>query len=866
MRIVLFDHNQTAYDSVVKMLRSVGKSAVIHPTGTGKSYIAFRLCENNPDKTICWLSPSENIFNTQLNNLRKDTGGWVPSNILFFTYSKLMILKESSLSEIQPDYIVLDEFHRCGAEMWGGGVKRLIKAYPNIPILGLSATAIRYLDNQRDMADELFDGYVASEMSLGEAIVRGILKPPKYILSVYSYQEDYDNLAKRVKGAKTKATKDEAKLYLNALRRTLEKADGLDIIFDRHMIDRKGKYIVFCSNVEHLKSMLLKVPEWFGKIDEDPHVYTVFSEDASSEDAMRQFAQDNSNHLKLLYSIDMLNEGVHVDDISGVILLRPTVSPIIYKQQIGRALSASAKKTPIIFDVVNNIENLNSIGAIQKEIKETVRHYHELNMDDYIVNQSFNIIDEVGNAKTLFQELTDTLSTSWDTMYQFALEYYRENGNLHVPSKFTTKEGYQLGIWLHTQRKVYRGESAGILDEERIKKLNDIHMEWNYIRDFDWEDHFQEAKKYFEMNGHLKVPANYVSDTGFKLGSWISNIRNKRKAHKDSASVSPERIARLDSIGMIWDVLDSIWNDHITAAKRYYAEHGDLKPPKNYVDPQGIKLANWLQTMRSIYIGGTKNRRLSEKQIMELDEIDKSWRISYNDKWEVGYSHAKQYYEIFGDLKVFPTYVTSDGFKLGSWIDNQREKYRAGAIKQYRFDRLNEIEMIWKLPDPWEIRFEIAKKYYEEHGAIALMPGQYTEKGMAIGKWINEQKHIRKGKRKGQTLTDEQIKKLDSIGMCWGNQHDFVWQKNYEAAKQFYQNSGNLNVPKDYCSPITGSNIARWIEIQSNLAKKERISEERLELLLSIGFEVRRTRSSSKTKTNASVKKTQNDRSYFELD
>ncbi len=146
------------------------------------------------------------------------------------------------------------------------------------------------------------------------------------------------------------------------------------------------------------------------------------------------------------------------------------------------------------------------------------------------------------------------------------------------------------------------------------------------------------------------------------------------------------------------------------------------------------------------------------------------------------------------------------------------------------------------------------------------MPGKYTEKGMAIGKWINEQKHIRKGKRKGQTLTDEQIKKLDSIGMCWGNQRDYVWQKNFEAAKRFYQNSGNLNVPKDYCSPITGSNIARWIEIQSDLAKTGKISEERLELLISIGFVVRRTRSSLKTKTKASEMKTQNDRSYFELE
>lgn len=56
----------------------------------------------------------------------------------------------------------LDKFHRCGAEMWGAGVQRLLKTCPNVPILGLSATNIRYLDGQRDMADELFEGYIAS--------------------------------------------------------------------------------------------------------------------------------------------------------------------------------------------------------------------------------------------------------------------------------------------------------------------------------------------------------------------------------------------------------------------------------------------------------------------------------------------------------------------------------------------------------------------------------------------------------------------------------------------------------------------------------------------------------------------------------
>lgn len=94
--------------------------------------------------------------------MKQDSDGWQPENITLFTYAKLMLMTDSELADIKPDYIVLDEFHRCGAEMWGDGVDRLLSLYPDTPILGLSATAIRYLDNQRNMADELFDGNIAS--------------------------------------------------------------------------------------------------------------------------------------------------------------------------------------------------------------------------------------------------------------------------------------------------------------------------------------------------------------------------------------------------------------------------------------------------------------------------------------------------------------------------------------------------------------------------------------------------------------------------------------------------------------------------------------------------------------------------------
>lgn len=194
------------------------KVAVVHPTGTGKSFIGFQLCVDHPLTKICWLSPSEYIFNTQIENFIS-AGGDELKNVEFYTYAKLMLMSDIELLKIQPQYIILDEFHRCGAEMWGGGVQRLLTMYSQSKVLGLSATAIRYLDNQRNMVDEIFEGNIASEMTLGEAIVRGILNPPKYVLSVFSYQKDLARYEHRVKIAKNQVVRDTSEQYLEALRR-----------------------------------------------------------------------------------------------------------------------------------------------------------------------------------------------------------------------------------------------------------------------------------------------------------------------------------------------------------------------------------------------------------------------------------------------------------------------------------------------------------------------------------------------------------------------------------------------------------------------------------------------------------------------
>lgn len=116
------------------MLERDGMAAVIHPTGTGKSLIAFKLAQENPSKHFLWLSPSEYIYQTQLENL-----GEKLENIQFLSYSRLM-KNEDSIETLQPDCIILDEFHRCGAAEWGKSVKNLLGTYPKVKRLGLSAT------------------------------------------------------------------------------------------------------------------------------------------------------------------------------------------------------------------------------------------------------------------------------------------------------------------------------------------------------------------------------------------------------------------------------------------------------------------------------------------------------------------------------------------------------------------------------------------------------------------------------------------------------------------------------------------------------------------------------------------------------
>lgn len=751
--IKLYSHNKKAYDLAVNMLKDTKKAAIVHPTGTGKSFIAFKLCEDHPDKTICWLSPSEYIFSTQLENLYQATKGYKPHNIVFFTYAKLMGMSKEEIKQINPDYIILDEYHRAGATFWQKGVEQLLFTYSDVPVLGLSATNIRYLDSQRDMAQELFDGKIASQMSLGEAIVRGILNPPKYVLSMYYYQNTLEKYERRVKKTKSKVARDNAEKCLDELRRTLEKAEGLDVIFKKHMTDPHGKYIVFCSNKEHMDQMM-KHTEWFSKVDKEPHMYSVYSSDPGADKAFKDFKEDNdNNHLRLLYCIDALNEGIHVDDISGVILLRPTVSPIVYKQQIGRALSASKKTNAVIFDVVLNIENIYSIDSIKEEMQVATSYYRSLGEADQIINDKFRIIDEVRNCRELFEKLNDALTATWDMYYASAKQYYKENGNLEVPARYITEEGYALGSWLNNQKAIRKGTIVGKLTEDQIHKLDSIGMIWDSL-DYFWEQNFKSAKEYYLTYGNLDIPTNYKSKDGKHLGNWILRQRQLYKRN----SLTDDQIKKLDSIGMDWmDRVDRIWENGFLEAKNYSEEYGNLSVPKNYRSNTDFPLGIWIQRQRSLY----KNNKISEDRIKRLTGIGMNWNP---DNWESHFDLVKQYYEEHGNINISQKEVIQ-GVWLGKWIISQKKAMEEGKLTHKQIEKLKTLPMeeVGRKDNRWWSMYEEAKKYYEEFGNLNIPVNYLTSNGKKLSDWIiRQRRNYKLGK-----MPSEHKEKLDEIGFIW---------------------------------------------------------------------------------------------------
>ena len=193
----------------------------------------------------------------------------------------------------------------------------------------------------------------------------------------------------------------------------------------------------------------------------------------------------------------------------------------------------------MIFDIVLNMENIYSIGTIEEEMRLAVSYYRALGQDYNVVNEHFEVTDEVKDFIPLFEKLNETLTASWDFMYAEAKKYYEENGNLEISKRYKTESGYSLGSRIDRQR---RNEK---LSADRREKLNRLGMVWK--KEGSWDVRYRLAAEYYEKNGNLDIKTNYVAD-GIWLGKWLAE---QRKSYRDG-TLPRDCARRLGALGVTW--------------------------------------------------------------------------------------------------------------------------------------------------------------------------------------------------------------------------------------------------------------------------------------------------------------------------
>ncbi|MCI8412234.1 MAG: DEAD/DEAH box helicase family protein [Clostridia bacterium] len=550
MSIELKIHQQEAYNGVKEEFENGNRAAIIHPTGTGKSYIALKLIEDNQGKKVLYLAPSISI----LHQIKEDSIKYNGQKFLGLermTYQKTSKLDNEEMKKINPDIIVLDEFHHCGAPVWGEAVNELCNMFPDAKVLGLSATPIRYFDGNIDMAEEMFGNHIASEISFMEAIEKGILPEFDYVSAMYGYEDKLLQLKEQIENSNsTQSRKDEARKLFEELSKQLNKdTENLPEVLEKHITNKNGKYMVFCSNIEEMEKKIQESQDLFSKINPNIKIYSVASSESlkNNKKILKQFENDNNeNTLKLIFSVNMLNEGYHLPDIDGVVMMRPTKSPTIYMQQIGRALTVgNSSKRPVIIDLVDNFDSIRVVEDFTRELNGRMK---DDNTKDDSKNRKFKIVDytkNIGEISRKIEQLSRLQSLSIEEKIDLFEKFINENPNEKIHSD-TIFEGYPIGKYLiqirqsmvydknmvkYSEEDKERLEKLGILYlyekkdtiEEKIKRLKDFCEKYPYA----FSNRIDLQKK-FERDEIKYLEELYKSDY-----QYIINRKSRGKLPKE---------------------------------------------------------------------------------------------------------------------------------------------------------------------------------------------------------------------------------------------------------------------------------------------------------------------------------------------
>lgn len=819
MSMTLNPVNEAAFQKAVQSLETLNRAAVFHPTGTGKSCIAWKVVEAHPQTTFFWLVAGAQRLALRQAELTRYNGGTLPGNVRFCDCEKLAAATPEQwvrLGEQKPGCIVLDCYHELSAVCWAQSVQKLLRMCPQAKVLGLG------VPNGAPVcaaAQELFADCIVSHMTVAEAMAAGTMPVPSaYAALLWPQEEELATLRARIKNLCMPKGDTSLRVQYEELSWSLRQVENLTVLLPRLLSDTSGHYLVLFESAAYQEKLGTELEQLLRTVDPAVRFYAADHACFADSAAVETFLSDTAPGPKVLLCVNAPGVQQPLEGLAGVILVRQSSLMSTFKQMLCRALVAAGSRSVPVFDLVAQFEGLGNGRTLQRDCTEAMTRAGSK-------TPGFRQERPMQQTYRLYGKLRREMEARWEVLCQAAADAAVKEGTLELPRSYTIHSGVPVGKWLELQRQVQAGQRPGRLTAEQAAKLEKLGIRWNHRLETAWEKGFASAQKYRTEHGDLLVPVRYRDKNDFALGEWIVYNRQRYLG----GNLTQNRIERLEAIGMVWSTSNDLWEQNYAAATQYYLEHGDLEVPIKYETPSGFGLGVWLGAQRAAHKAG----ELPQEQVERLDALGMDWTNRNDRKWMSLYDVAAAYYHEHGNLNVPSEYVTPDGVLLGKWVARQRYAYlnpdRSSArVTPERKALLDKLGMVWEKYDPWQERYDLALAYKTEHGDLEIPSVYKTADGVWLGSWVSRQRQtLNSG---SSALSSERRKLLRTLfkgerrpsdpAADHGTVREANWERNFRSSARYARKYKHLLVPASYVDS-DGVRLGVWI---SNLraARKNR--------------------------------------------
>lgn len=819
MSMTLNPVNEAAFQKAVQSLETLNRAAVFHPTGTGKSCIAWKVVEAHPQTTFFWLVAGAQRLALRQAELTRYNGGTLPGNVRFCDCEKLAAATPEQwvrLGEQKPGCIVLDCYHELSAVCWAQSVQKLLRMCPQAKVLGLG------VPNGAPVcaaAQELFADCIVSHMTVAEAMAAGTMPVPSaYAALLWPQEEELATLRARIKNLCMPKGDTSLRVQYEELSWSLRQVENLTVLLPRLLSDTSGHYLVLFESAAYQEKLGTELEQLLRTVDPAVRFYAADHACFADSAAVETFLSDTAPGPKVLLCVNAPGVQQPLEGLAGVILVRQSSLMSTFKQMLCRALVAAGSRSVPVFDLVAQFEGLGNGRTLQRDCTEAMTKAGSK-------TPGFRQERPMQQTYRLYGKLRREMEARWEVLCQAAADAAAKEGTLELPRSYTIHSGVPVGKWLELQRQVQAGQRPGRLTAEQAAKLEKLGIRWNHRLEAAWEKGFASAQKYRTEHGDLLVPVRYRDKNDFALGEWIVYNRQRYLG----GNLTQNRIERLEAIGMVWSTSNDLWEQNYAAATQYYLEHGDLEVPIKYETPSGFGLGVWLGAQRAAHKAG----ELPQEQVERLDALGMDWTNRNDRKWMSLYDVAAAYYHEHGNLNVPSEYVTPDGVLLGKWVARQRYAYlnpdRSSArVTPERKTLLDKLGMVWEKYDPWQERYDLALAYKTEHGDLEIPSVYKTADGVWLGSWVSRQRQVLNS---GSSALSSERRKLLRIlfkgerrpsdpAADHGTVREANWERNFRSAARYARKYKHLLVPASYVDS-DGVRLGVWI---SNLraARKNR--------------------------------------------